>query len=384
MRRHRPPWARSSDPGCPHPPVCASPGCRLPRDHEGAHQRGLSPHRRSFREWLRWLEGPSGTRWLAGRVGHRLHHRLFWGIGVALLVGAGTAWCVGELVPGVGRALPVALGVVVLWAMAGAIARRMTRPVVELVEVTQALGQGEMDRRMRLPRRRFDDMAVVGRAVNAMADRIETQMADQRELLAAVSHELRTPLGHLRVLVDTARERPLDSSIIDMLEDEIIETDRLVDQLLATSRLDFGQVDRRGLSGAELAVRALERLGVDAVLLDIQEESTGLQGDPTLLLSAISNLVRNAETHGGGLRRLSVRREGGLVFEAEDEGPGFEPGTEERAFESFVRGEGRTAGSLGLGLALVRRIAEAHGGRAWAENRTEGGARVGFSVGTSE
>jgi len=313
-------------------------------------------------------------------VGHRLHHRLFWGVGVALLAGFGTAWCVARFVPWGGRFLPIALGAVVLWAMAGMIARRLTRPVVELVETTQALGRGELDRRMRLPRRRFDDMAVVGRAVNAMADRIETQIADQRELLAAVSHELRTPLGHLRVLVDTARERALNDGILDQLEEEIVEVDRLTDQLLATSRLDFGQLDRRELSGAGLAVRALERLGVDAALLDVQDDDTGTEGDPTLLLSAISNLVRNAETHGGGLRRLQVRREGRLIFEAADAGPGFEPGTEERAFEKFVRGEDG-AGSLGLGLALVRRIAEAHGGTSWAENLPGGGARVGFSVG---
>ena len=68
MRRHRPPWARR-DRDCARSPICATPGCRLPREHEGPHDRGLAPTRRGFREWLRWLEGPSGTRWLARRVG---------------------------------------------------------------------------------------------------------------------------------------------------------------------------------------------------------------------------------------------------------------------------------------------------------------------------
>jgi signal transduction histidine kinase len=318
---------------------------------------------------------------MAGRLGHRLHHRLFWGFGVALSAGMGTAWAVDRLVPGGHRVLAVALGGLVLWALAGAISRRLTRPVVELVEVTQALGSGELDRRMKTPPHPFNDFAVLGRAVNAMAERIETQLSDQRELLATVSHELRTPLGHLRVLLDTARERPSDPRILDELEAEVLQVDRLVDQLLATSRLDFGQLDRRPLSGAELAVRALERLGVDASLLEVEDEDTSTEGDLTLLLAAITNLVRNAEGHGGGLHRLSVRRDGGLVFEAEDQGPGFEPGTIERVFESFYRGERRAGGSLGLGLALVRRIAEAHGGSAWAADRPDGGARVGFSVG---
>lgn len=391
MGPHGPPWRRRGqrdhDPGCGErepQPRCGQPGCLLPPGHPGLHASRRHPappfRRRAFREWLRWLEGPSGTRWMASRMGHRLHHRLFWGVGVALAAGLGTAWGVHRLVPGGNRILPLALGGIVLWAIAGVIARRLTRPVVELVEVTQALGEGELDRRMSRPRHPFNDFAVVARAVNAMAERIETQLADQRELLAAVSHELRTPLGHVRVLLDTARARPGEAGVLDEVEAEILQVDRLVDQLLATSRLDFGQLDRRPLRGAELAVRALERLGIDAALLDVRDEDTAAEGDLTLLLAAISNLVRNAEGHGGGLRRLSVRRDDELVFEAEDAGPGFEPGTIDRVFESFFRGERRAGGSLGLGLALVRRIAEAHGGTAWAANRPEGGARVGFSV----
>ena len=78
---------------------------------------------------------------------------------------------------------------------------------------------------------------------------------------------------------------------------------------------------------------------------------------------------------------LFVRRVGEHIrFEAEDRGPGLEPEVHARMFDSFFRGEHRAGGSLGLGLALVRRIAQAHGGEAFAETREGGGARIGFSV----
>ncbi|HTM21897.1 MAG TPA: sensor histidine kinase, partial [Kofleriaceae bacterium] len=78
---------------------------------------------------------------------------------------------------------------------------------------------------------------------------------------------------------------------------------------------------------------------------------------------------------------LRVRRgDGEVLFEVDDRGPGIPDADRERVFEPFYRGKEGKGGSLGLGLALVRRIAAAHGGRSWAENRPGGGARVGFSV----
>lgn len=99
-------------------------------------------------------------------------------------------------------------------------------------------------------------------------------------------------------------------------------------------------------------------------------------GDPTLLGRALANLVENAERHGGGLRRLAVFAEGDeVVFALDDAGPGFD----ESAFDPFVHGGGRHP-SLGLGLALARRIARAHRGDVRVERRPEG-ARVELRVG---
>jgi two-component system OmpR family sensor kinase len=226
---------------------------------------------------------------------------------------------------------------------------------------------------------------VLAEAFNDMAARIERQVADQRELLAAVSHELRTPLARMRVLTEILRDGGGDPKTLDQVDREVVELDALVGELLASSRLDFGQLTLRPLEAQELGARALERSGLPVALLSVEAADTTLVGDVTLLGRALANLLDNARRHGQGVEALRlIERDGHLAFCVEDRGPGLQPGEETRIFEPFYRkdrgGEAREAGSLGLGLALVQRIARTHGGEAFAENRPGGGARVGFSV----
>ena len=275
------------------------------------------------------------------------------------------------------------VGAAVLWAASGVIAMRLTRPLAQLVHVTRQIGAGKLDARMHLPRFGHNELQVIAEAINDMAARIEKQIADQRELLAAVSHEIRTPLGHVRVLLDLAGERGADPELVGELERELVAIDGLVDQLLASSRVEFGNLERRELDGVQLALRALERAGLEPTLLDADAETAPLLADAALLLQALANLLRNAAEHGGGPTTLRVRGSADeVVFEVDDDGPGFPPSDLDAAFDAFHRGPAPRprAGSLGLGLALVRRIAEAHGGRAMASNQTGGGARVSISI----
>nr|WP_153866341.1 MULTISPECIES: HAMP domain-containing sensor histidine kinase [Myxococcaceae] len=280
-------------------------------------------------------------------------------------------------------ALPLFVAGVMLWLLSGKIAWGLARPISELVRAAGELGAGRLSARAQLGRHATGEVQLLATAFNDMAARIERQVGDQRELLATVSHELRTPLGRLRVLAELLRDRGGDPRTVDQVDREVVELDALVGELLASSRMDFGQLNARPLEACDLAGRALERASLPASALSVETASGSLVGDATLLGRALANLLDNARRHGGGARTLRVlEREGQLAFCVEDAGPGLAPGEETRIFEPFYRREhGGEAGSLGLGLTLVRRIAQAHGGDAFAENRAGGGACVGFTVG---
>ncbi len=270
--------------------------------------------------------------------------------------------------------------IAILWAASGIFARRLLRPLRRLEAMARQIGEGDLSARANLSPQKHGELGVLGVTMDEMAARIEKQLADQRELLAAVSHELRTPLGHLRVLVEMAREKP-QATRVDEIEREVMEVDALVGQLLASSRLEFGTLEPQRIDPVELAERSLSRIELSREQLRITGKPRRIEADPTLLARALANLLGNAQEHGGGVHSLEVRFDGEeIVFAVEDRGPGFAAEERAKVFEPFYRGEHRAGASLGLGLSLVRRIADAHGGRAWIEDVDEGGARVLFSV----
>lgn len=289
------------------------------------------------------------------------------------------------------RPIPVAHGVAlfgvafVLMGLAAFVARRIAKPLEQLTRVAQALGEGKLDTRAELRHRGRGEVGELGRAMNDMADRIERQVRGQRELLAAVSHELRTPLARMRLLVDLARDEGASDERMSAIEREIVETDALVADLLASSRVDFSALVRKRVELLSLAREALKRAALPSARLEHDGAPTEVEVDVTLVARAIAILLDNARNHGGAQVVVRVGRTNDRVsVVVEDDGPGFDPSDLPKVFLPFVRGRGEgpdERGGVGLGLSLVRRIAEAHGGRAFAENRDGGGARVGFELG---
>jgi two-component system, OmpR family, sensor kinase len=282
-------------------------------------------------------------------------------------------------VPGITFVLAIAAACLTLWGASGALARKLVRPLSDLIRVTREIGSGNLVSRVRLGRHHMGEIGVLADAVNDMARRIERQLSDQRELLAAVSHEIRSPLARLRVLTELLRTSSADSATLDKVEREIVEVDDLIGKLLASSRLDFGTLNLQLLEPCELVQRAIERAGLEPDVCRNDVPEAKIKGDPTLLDRAFGNLLENAQKHGGGVESVVVSQvEGRVCITVNDRGPGFPAQALGRVFDAFYRGDGSS--SLGLGLALVERIARAHGGRAWAENRAGGGASVHFEI----
>jgi signal transduction histidine kinase len=177
-------------------------------------------------------------------------------------------------------------------------------------------------------------------------------------LLANCSHELRTPLARVRLGIERLASGA-DSSVHDEMKRSIAELDALIEEMLLASRLDALKSLERSEEVDLLALVAEEAAYFDVA---VEGQPTLIHGDPTLLRRMVRNLLDNARQHGGGATRVHVSVGAQLIVE--DRGEGIAEADRERIFEPFYRAAGaRQVGcGFGLGLAIVRRIARAHGG----------------------
>jgi signal transduction histidine kinase len=285
------------------------------------------------------------------------------------------------------------------------VANQLARPLEHLAHVADRFGGGDLAVRTDLAggRRRWVAYEVRDVAVsfNRMADRIEAMVRGQRELLGAISHELRSPLGRARVALEIARDRlppepapPL--AALDDIENQLGAVDAILGDLLDVARTGLADLRKETRSLADwLRERVAAEPSPPAIAVEAGDDPLVLAFDPALLGRAVQNLLVNARAHGHPPDRpIEVRasREGPWVrVVVRDHGPGFPEGVAARAFEPFVRGEASRSrpsegAGYGLGLTLVRRIAEAHGGRVFARNvsvsagESGSGAEVGFDL----
>jgi signal transduction histidine kinase len=262
------------------------------------------------------------------------------------------------------------LGLVALVMAAAAypVVRHLTRRLEALRQGAEAWGAGDLA--IRVNDRGRDEVAAVARSFNTAADRIEALLAAHRQLLAHASHELRSPLARLRMAIDLRPDGKAEEEIVRNLG----EIDALVEEILLGSRLDHHAraLDREEIDLLALAAEEGARHGVD-----VSGRSVTMRGDARLLRRLISNLMQNALKHGAPpVTATVVPTSGGTRIEVSDCGAGIPDGEVERMFEPFYRpgGTSESAGGWGLGLSLVRQIAELHGGAVTYVRKEDGGA----------
>jgi signal transduction histidine kinase len=276
---------------------------------------------------------------------------------------------------GLGVAALLVVLFIAVAAGAWPVVRRLTRRLEALKQGVEAFGGGALHHRVAEDGR--DEVAALGASFNRAAARIEALLRSQQSLLANASHELRSPLARLKMAVSMLEDAaPLQRDALRReIHTNIGELDALVEEVLLASRLEAGAALQRQDPVDLLALAAEEAARIQA---GVDGQPLQVAGDERLLRRALRNLLENAQRYGVDAVSVSVQRNAAGQAEVLvcDRGPGVPEAYRERIFEAFFRlpGHAEREGGVGLGLALVRQIAEAHGGSVRCEPRDGGGS----------
>jgi signal transduction histidine kinase len=275
-----------------------------------------------------------------------------------------------------GAGLAVLLLVLLLAISAGAypVVRRLTRRLEALKQGVEQFGAGNLQQRVEETGR--DEVAAVARSFNQAAAKVEVLVRSHQSLLANASHELRSPLARMKMAVAMLDAAPpaRRESLKREIETNVAELDALVEEVLLASRLDASQTEVARDPVDVLALVAEEAARVNA---SVDGVNLSVRGDERLLRRAVRNLLENARRYGGGDVAVELTRSGAQAqLKVCDRGPGVPPELRERIFEAFYRlpGHAEQAGGVGLGLSLVRQIAQRHGGTVVCLAREGGGS----------
>ena len=269
------------------------------------------------------------------------------------------------------------LGVVAAAAGAAFVARRVVQPLSELTTAAAKVAGGSGI--PHVAEQGPEDVRNAAAAFNAMAAKVTRTLESQRHLLSAVGHDLRTPLTAMRINLEFVEDEELRDGLMRNLE----ELQVLTEQVLAAAKGAGGekprQVDLSAL--VESLCADLDELGEPVSW--VNHSPAPIACRPNEIKRAVRNLVENAVAYGHKAQvRISDTSDGYEVL-VEDEGPGIPEDDRQRVFEPFVRLESsrnEETGGTGLGLTLVKAIAEGHGGAVQLENRPGGGLRARMTL----
>jgi two-component system OmpR family sensor kinase len=284
-------------------------------------------------------------------------------------------------------ALAVGLGVF--------LARRITRPLRELTQATQAIAAGDLEQRVAVSGQ--DEVAQLSRAFNQMVAELARNEELRRRMVADIAHELRTPVsvirGHLEAILDGVF--PADAEHIAPIHERTILLGRLVEDLRTLALAEAGQLQlqRQEVQPGELVRQTVVGFAplaqVDGIVLEseIAPHLPAVQADAVRLAQILTNLLSNALRHtpkgGRVVVRAAMADQQAVRFSVADGGPGLTPDEMAHAFDRFWRADesrARDRGGAGLGLAITRQLVEAHGGRIWAESEPGRGATFYFEI----
>ena len=275
------------------------------------------------------------------------------------------------------------------------LAQHLSAPIRRIQEGARALATENLDVRVSAGLEgRKDELAVLARDFDAMADQLKSNRGAITQLLRDISHELRSPLARMRVAVGLARQPPADlARQLDRLEREIERLDALISQVLKLARLHGTEApyEREAFDVEEVIEEVVRDANFEGAVKNCTVELTGAanstaHGNRELLRSAVENVLRNAVRYSppGASVEVNVERTAaGLSILIRDRGPGVPAGDLERIFEPFYRvaeSRDRDSGGEGIGLAITSQVMKAHGGTARANNHSGGGLEVRLSL----
>jgi len=272
---------------------------------------------------------------------------------------------------------------------------QIVSPVQRLTSAAQKIAAGDLSQR--IPTQSQDEIGTLAESFNQMADSLAKHEELRRNLIADVAHELRTPLtviqGNLEAMLDGVL--PTNPQEIATLRDETALLARLVSDLRLLSLAEAGQLklERVEIDPAELITRAVEPFRLQAqssqieLALEIASNLPFINVDADRIAQVIRNLLNNALRHtpAGGRITLICRKETtqSLLITVSDTGEGIPPDDLPFVFDRFYRADksrSRTSGGSGIGLAIVKQLVEAHGGKVWVESLPGQGTTFGFTL----